>query len=144
MVESGRCACRVRVTGWRVLEPSAIDIAQSFLDVVWADVPPTDAELLAAVDRLLVAVHDVPDTEPDGADADLPKRDWETVYKQIAARFPAYGLYAVADPLASRDAAMMTGDAIDDLADLTSDLREVLWRGDQCGPDEAAWYLRFL
>ncbi|WP_448661062.1 DUF5063 domain-containing protein [Sphingomonas sp. CJ20] len=126
-----------------MMKPSATDVAQSFLSVLWADVPPTDAQLLVAVDRLLAAVHDVPNTEPSDADVNLPERNWTSVYEQIATRFPAYGLYAVASPLALEEATM-TGDAIDDLADLTGDLREVLWRGERSGADEAAWYLRFL
>ncbi|SFS03829.1 protein of unknown function [Sphingomonas jatrophae] len=96
-----------------------------------------------ALDRLLAAVHDVPEAEPADAEVARTDRDWTSVYGQIATRFPAYGLYAVSSPLALGEAAM-TGDAIDDLADLTEDLREVLWRGEQSGPDDAAWYLRFM
>lgn len=70
-------------------KPTAVTIAQSFLSVLWADVPPSDAQLLVALDRLLAAVHDVPRTEPSEGNVDPPERDWSSVYNQIAARFPS-------------------------------------------------------
>jgi len=121
---------------------SATAVAQSFLSVLWADNPPTDLELLVAVDRLLAAVHEVLPASPNDDEVELPERNWTAVYDEIAARFPTYGFYAVADPRTLGEAPM-TGDAIDDLADITNDLRQVLWHGERSGPDEAGWYFRF-
>lgn len=36
----------------------------------------------------------------------------------------------------------MVGDAIDDLADLTLDMREVVWLADHVGVDDAHWSYR--
>ena len=72
-------------------KPSATATARSFLAILWADEPPTDTELLAAVDRLLAAVHEVPYSEADSASIDPPERDWASMYKAIAARFPTFG-----------------------------------------------------
>jgi len=125
-------------------DETAAEIAQTFLDVLWADTPPSDAQLAAALDRLLAASHDVlPD---DGADGDVtpPQDEWSNLYKQIGVRFPDYGYYSVANPLTLGDASVTVGDAIDDLADLTQDLQQVVWRGQHVGASEAAWYFRLM
>jgi hypothetical protein len=122
----------------------AIDAAKGFLDVLWAGVPPTDTALAAAVDRLLAASHDVSPSDGMDSDLDPPTEDWSSLYTQIAARFPDYGLYAVAEPLVLGECVVMAGDAIDDLADLTKDLREVLWRSEHIGVDDGAWYFRLM
>jgi hypothetical protein len=36
----------------------------------------------------------------------------------------------------------MTGDAIDDLMDITLDMREVVWLADHVGVDDAHWSFR--
>ncbi|MES2988066.1 MAG: hypothetical protein V4808_09185 [Pseudomonadota bacterium] len=53
-------------------------------------------------------------------------------------------MYPVADPLAPIDDGKMLADAIDDLADMTRDLREVIWRDEILGPDDAAWAFHLL
>jgi hypothetical protein len=37
----------------------------------------------------------------------------------------------------------MSGDPIDDLADIVGDLSHVIWRYENVGPDEALWYFHF-
>ena len=123
---------------------TAVEVAQEFLTVLWADATPDDAHLAKALDRLLAASHDV---EPaDGVDCDVvpPKEEWSELYKQVSVRFPDYGRYAVANSLTLEEGRLITGDPIDDLTDLTTDLRQVVWRGDNFGPDEAAWYFRLM
>jgi hypothetical protein len=122
---------------------SALKIAKAFLDVLWADPPPGDQELAIGLDRLLAATHDVDVVERVDVYTPSPTGDWQALYKEIGARFPDYGYYAVASPLEVVADACMTGDAIDDLADITKDLREVLWRGEALGSDEATWHFRF-
>ena len=38
----------------------------------------------------------------------------------------------------------LVGDAIDDILDITNDLKEILWRFDRFGADDAHWYFRML
>ena len=52
------------------------------------------------------------------------------------------GLCPVSDPIGSIEDAAMMGDAIDDLADLTLDMREVVWLADHMGLDDAHWSFR--
>lgn len=118
--------------------------AREFLAVVWEGDPPNDAALLRAVDRLLSRSHEVPFAECADADDEPPTVDGATLYQEVARRFPHLGMYPVADPLASTDDDKMLADAVDDIADITRDLREVIWRDENLSPDDAAWCFRLM
>ena len=123
-----------------------VEAARHFLSVVWDGDRPTDEALLAALDRLVAAYHDTPDDEASDTELEAPRAGGAPLYKEVAARFPDYGYYPVSDPAApprDEDAAM-TGDAIDDLIDLTSDMREVVWLADNVGAGDAHWSFRLL
>lgn len=125
------------------MEPSpAIAAARQFLALLWNGEPPTDETLLAALDRLVAAYHETPDAAPSEADMEAPRQDGASLYREVAQRFPDYGLYPVANPVAAPEDAAMMGDAIDDLSDLTLDMREVLWLADHIGLDDAHWSFR--
>lgn len=96
----------------------AITAAEQFLATVWGDKAPSDEALLSALDQLVAAYHQTPDGDVTDAEIEAPRQDGPSLYKQVAERFPAYGFYPVADPSKSLDDALMTADAIDDLADL--------------------------
>lgn len=120
----------------------AIEAARQFLRVLWDGEAPKDSALLAALDRLVAAYHDTPGALPSDTDIEAPREDEGTLYKALSGRFPDYGFYPAADPAASPEEAAVLGDAIDDLADLTLDMREVLWLADHQGVDDAHWSFR--
>jgi hypothetical protein len=120
----------------------AIEAARYFLRLVWEGDAPSDEALLASLDRLVATYHETPDVYPSDEDADAPKQDGASLQEQLAERFPAYGFYPIADPAAAPGSAGMVGDAIDDLADLTLDMREVVWLADHVGVDDAHWSYR--
>jgi hypothetical protein len=120
----------------------AVAAARAFLSVVWGDQRPTDGALSAALDRLVAAYHETPDVDPSDCQAEAPRQEGSSLYQEVAARFPDYGLYPTADSTASPEDTTMMGDAIDDLADLTLDMREVVWLADHVGPDDAHWSFR--
>lgn len=120
----------------------AIAAAEHFLATVWGDKLPSDEALLSALDRLVAAYHETPHGDATDAEIDAPRQDGPSLYKQVAERFPAYGYYPVADPTKSLDDALMTADAIDDLADLTLDMREVLWFAENVSIDDAHFAFR--
>jgi hypothetical protein len=123
---------------------STVEAARQFLTVVWEGETPSDEGLLATLDRLVEAYHGTPKVGPADADLEAPRSGGPALYQKVAARFPDYGHYPVSDPTASIDDEPMMGDAIDDLADLTLDMREVVWRAENLGADDAHWYFRLL
>jgi hypothetical protein len=123
---------------------TAVSAARSFLDIVWGDRVPDEAALAQALDALLAASHGVAPSAGADADLDPPDIEYQSLYAELGRRFPDLGYYPVADPVGSIDDGPTLADAIDDLADITRDLREVLWRGENAGPDDADWCFRLL
>jgi hypothetical protein len=115
----------------------AIEAARHFLAVVWDGETPTDEALLAALDRLVAAYHETPDANPSDKDVEAPRQDGTSLAKEVGARFPDYGLYPMADPTKPLEGAAMMGDAVDDLADLTLEMREVMWIAEHVGVENA-------
>ncbi len=113
--------------------------AQHFLDVVWSDPVPTDAALIAALDRLVAIYHDTPEGQVSDFDSEAPQQEGLTLYEEVAERFPDYGIYPVTNRAAEIEDPMMMGDAIDDLTDLTLDMREVIWLADNVSIADAHW-----
>lgn len=94
------------------------------------------------MDRLLVSYHDTPDAKAPYGEFDPPDNDWKTLYEQAGQRFPGLGLYPTADPTEPESGALMMGDAIDDIADITADLQTVVWYADHHGAAYADAYFR--
>ncbi|WP_426261726.1 hypothetical protein [Sphingomonas sp. DC1100-1] len=126
------------------MTPSAAEIAQEFLLAVWDNETPSIKALSQSLDRLLARSHDIPFADCSDEDRDPPKIDIPALYQEVAVRFPDLGMYPVADPLAPLDDDKMMADAIDDIADITRDLREVIWREAHLGVDDANWYFRIM
>lgn len=104
---------------------------------------PTDAALAEALDRLVVTYHATPDASPSDDGPDAPEEEGARIREQLAARFPDYGYYPVVDAAGVPGAEPpMVGDAIDDLLDLTLDMRETIWLADHVGIDDAHWLFR--
>ena len=120
----------------------AIRAAKHFLSVVWDGDRPDDETLLAALDSLVAAYHVTPVGDVSDADVDAPRQNGAYLYAEVAARFPTYGAYPVADPTGSLDDALMVADAIDDLADLTLDMREALWFAEHVSLNDAHFAFR--
>ena len=129
---------------WVMSQSPTVGTARNFLSVVWEGERPTDEILLRALDLLLAAYHHTPEAAPTDTDLEPPRSGGPQLYREVAARFPNYGHYPVFDPTASFEEDVMRGDAIDDLADLTLDMREVVWRAEHFGTDDAHWFFRLL
>lgn len=120
-----------------------LEAIKGFLVVAFGPDPAEITDLCRALDRLALSVHDTPEGEPTDDDRAPPRNDYVAVRERIAPRFPGLGHYALAWPL-DTDGQALTGDAIDDLADIALDLSEVVWRVEHFGMDDAAWHFRFL
>jgi hypothetical protein len=119
-----------------------IDAARDFLSAVWDRDPPSDEQLLRALDCLIAAYHTTPAGDVTDEKVDAPREDGASLYKEVADRFPEHGLYPIADPSADIDDAIMMADAIDDLADITRDMREVVWFAEHVSLDDAHFCFR--
>lgn len=126
----------------RMNRSPTIAAAQQFLSTVWDGEPPSDEALLKVLDRLVAAYHETPNGGVTDAEIDAPRQNGASLYKQLAARFPSFGYYPVANPTKPLEDALMTADAIDDLADLTLDMREVNWFAEQVSVDDAHFAFR--
>lgn len=121
---------------------AAIIASRSFVDEVWNGDPPSEQRLIELLDRLLASFHETPTAETHYSEFSSPDRDWREVSTAAGKRFPDLGLYSIADPMMMDSGSLSVGDAIDDIADITSDLRETIWYADNFGEDHANSYFR--
>lgn len=126
------------------VDPPAIAAIKSYLEAVEIGPILTVRELARAIDALVMAVHNSPAGDPADADDTPPERDFKSDYDRLGARFKGLGYYGVSDPLVVEPTSAIVGDAIDDLTDISRDLREVLWRYETLGAEDALWHFHFL
>jgi hypothetical protein len=125
------------------MQPSpTVEAVRHFLNVVGNGDAPTDGALSEALDRLVAVYHETLDAPVSDTELEAPRQDGAALYREVENRFPDYGFYPVADPLEPVDQEIGMADAIDDLADLTRDMCEVVWLADNVGPDDAHWSFR--
>ncbi|MBM4778702.1 MAG: DUF5063 domain-containing protein [Archangiaceae bacterium] len=100
-----------------------------------------ELRLVRAVDRLVVAVHDVR-FEFDVAEyADAPRFAYGAARALVTSRFPEFGSYSVPASMRPTNTEVMLGDAVDDLADLIIELRAVEWCFAHASEADALWHL---
>jgi len=101
--------------------------------------------LAKSLDQLAMAYHQATETIPDSASQSAPKSElsYAELRKLISSRFPELGLYATIVSGPPSELEGIVGDAIDDLADIASDLEEIVWRSENAGIDDATWHFRF-
>ncbi|MFT3989668.1 DUF5063 domain-containing protein [Aestuariivirga sp.] len=125
-------------------ETQTISLIRDTLHLLLDGEPPSTEQLAEALDRLMAALHASPAGDVAETAAELPHQPYDERYFALKRRFPDFGLYAIADPSDLSLATPMTGDAIDDLADISTNLEEVLWRAEHIGIEDALWHFRFL
>ena len=121
-----------------------IAAVRSFLALLAEGEPPSDEKLAEALDQLALAYHHAPEGVPADDDREPPARDFKARYAALGQHFPQLGMYAVSDPSEVINEEAMCGDAIDDLTDIESDLREVIWRFENMGAEDAHWHFKLL
>ena len=125
-----------------LIESSATSV-KAFLRAILEGEPPTTDVLVRALDELLIAHHNTPESFDELNDKEAPTGDYVQMSALLAKRFPKFGFYAVADPLDMNLEAPGVGDAIDDLADIVTDMQETLWRYENVSEADGNWYFRF-
>lgn len=129
--------------------PTAIDpLETAYLlaaEISGADRTPADiTRLIRGLDALAYAVHFA---EAEGASSELepPRLDYAPTYEAIRQRFPFLGKYWLAlHPVLQEgiEGELAVGDAIDDLADILIELKDVRWLHERAGRTEALGALR--
>lgn len=124
----------------------ALAAARAFIaQVLEAEPPPDEDALIVALDELVQAYHRLEPAQFADDDREPPEEDFLSLYHRIGDRFPALGYYpAPLDPLDAESVEIALMDAIDDLADIVRDLRNICWRAQHLGIDDAHWHYRFL
>jgi hypothetical protein len=124
-----------------------LEAIRAYLDLL--DNPPEtkQARLIAlaeALDRLSIAYHQTPDVEieSDRVSAPNDSLSYREKHALLGPRFPELGSYAsiVSGPPDKLDG--VVGDAIDDLVDISGDLKAVLWLSENVGLNDAMWEFR--
>jgi hypothetical protein len=122
--------------------PKNISAAQHFVDLATIGPIPSIKALVRCLDELALSYHDTPGGDPIESE-DSPPSEVDATHAEIAARFPDLGFYGTVFGIDVPGEAVV-GDAIDDILDITNDLKEVLWRFDRFGADDAHWHFRML
>lgn len=82
------------------------------------------------------------DFEDETSYPDSPDVDYNAIRQTVAVNFPDFGYYyALSTFNPYEEPELHMGDAIDDLADIISDLLETKWRFDNNGENDALWFL---
>lgn len=129
--------------------PTAIDpLETAYLlaaEISGADRTPADIKrLVRCLDALAYAVHFV-DPENGAGELEPPRLDYAQTYEAIRQRFPFLGKYWLAlHPVLQEgtEGELAVGDAIDDLADILIEIKDVRWLHEQTGRKEALAALR--
>lgn len=122
--------------------PKNLSAAQRFVDFATVGAVPSVGTLARCLDELALSYHDTPVGEPHEND-DQPPAEIDATYADIGSRFSGFGYYGTVFGIDVTEEAVV-GDAIDDILDITNDLKEVLWRFERFGADDANWYFRML
>lgn len=106
--------------------------------------PADISRLIRALDGLAYAVHFI---DPVGGECEMdpPRLDYRQTYEAIKQRFAFLGCYWLAlHPVLQEgtEGELAVGDAIDDLADILIELRDVRWLHEQSGRKAALAALR--
>jgi len=115
-----------------------------YLDVLKGKDGATLYDLAKVLDGLVSAYHRVPDVEPDTTESSAaPQADEKPIIDAANAAFPDLDWYALVDPQNGQEQEIGMSIAVGDLAEIASDLLEVLWLFENASHNDAVWDFRF-
>ncbi|OPZ83040.1 MAG: hypothetical protein BWY76_02470 [bacterium ADurb.Bin429] len=124
-------------------------VIEEFLDLIEngrGSVHANEAALVLLLDKLALAWHAAKSDFDDSEYPDSPPwGDQDRLRKKICHLFPNYGFYNIALNISVNIGydKMGTGDAIDDILDITNEMYEVQWRWLHTSHDDALWYFHW-
>jgi len=124
-----------------------LQAVRDFLAVLDEQVLVEDREraLRVALDRLALAYHFTEALTDDATSPDAPDVDGVKLRKRVESCFPELGYYNEALHITRHlgESALGIGDAIDDLVDIATELRQVLHHWENTSEAAALWHFRF-
>lgn len=114
-----------------------------YLDVLEGAGGATLYDLAKALDGLVAVYHRVPNVEPVTTDSEAPSADKRRYIDAATVAFPDLDWYALVDPQDGPDQQVGMSIAIGDLAEIASDLLDVLWLFENASHNDAVWDFRF-
>jgi hypothetical protein len=107
---------------------------------------PKMESLELALDKLALILQYVGDISDDAKEySEAPDRNYSRWRELSTKCFPSLGYYNIPSKISVSvgEAEIHTGDAIDDLADIASELSEFVWRWQNHSENDALWHLQF-
>lgn len=144
-VRPPRDAATLRIGG-RTISDITRQTMQAYIDLIEGGSGTPDeleARLVRVLDRLAAAIHTTPPGEVI-SDIDAPRIDYKEARALVIHRFPNFGYYHPARLLEHEGGTgTLVGDAIDDLADIYTDLKAAAWTWDEVSAEDGRWELHF-
>jgi hypothetical protein len=102
-------------------------------------VEENEKSLSLLLDKLALASHFVNDSKGQSADLKIPQIDSTKLREIVSNRFPKYGYYNSPNDVTSKitETEITVGDAIDDILDITMELKTVLFYWDNSSSENA-------
>ncbi len=102
--------------------------------------------LINVLDELALAAGTLEEIFDESVDGEPPRKEYKIDRQLVESRFPEFGHYNmvlnVIDKVGRPE--FGTGDAIDDIADIYGEMKEVLWRWEHNSPDDALWWYKYF
>jgi hypothetical protein len=98
------------------------------------------------LDELARASHTASGVLDERDYPEMPQKNCAATRESIGKLFPSLGYYNIALPVSDSigQSSLCVGDAIDDIADITDDLKEVLWRYENTSEADALFHFQRL
>ena len=122
-------------------------IVSNFIDFILGNIDecPDLGKLLQQLDVLAHSVY-VPEFKFDEKEyPEPPETDYSEIRAIIEKKFPELGFYCTVDSDVENieTSKVLTGDAVDDLADIVGDLIDVKWYFENTSENSALWHFEF-
>ncbi len=124
--------------------PSKIqETIKEFLDLILGE----DTELkeldtlISALDKLAYSIRFINYIFDETHYPDAPAESYSEIRECVQKKFPTLGFYNISIDISENigETEPAVGDAFDDIADITRDLKEVMWYFENTSPDNALW-----
>lgn len=123
------------------------DTIKKFLDLILNhDSEKEDlGKLITALDELVFSVNHVEFEFDEAEYPEPPEEDYDVIRNVVEKRYPSLGFYNMPLEISEKvgETEVSIGDAIDDIADIVGDLKEVLWRFENTSVADALWHYEF-